>query len=298
MRRVVLGILAACLGAGFITACGSPATPSPNPGGGGGGQPPPVNAAPQIKSITASSTSAEVGTPVAVTAVVEDAETPVTSLMYEWKADTGTFTGTGAVVTWVAGQEAKTPADVVLTLTVTERYTSGSTTFENKVTSTTSVHLNNSPKELAELSLRFLGDFATSSVSPEKCVSEFSDSCSGKKAELGDITDNRHDFLILASELRTLGVDIASSRTSATVHTFCSFTSRVITQSPQSEGCRNDPGSCPFNGVGTAQGDCVTTSVYERGRWWLCTSHFKSIGSLTLTRFARAFFGIRAPEIP
>ena len=84
------------------------------------------------------------------------------------------------------GVHEKTPADVILTLTVTERYTSGSTIAENKVSSTATVHLNNSPKELAELSLRFLGDFATSSVSPEKCVSEFSDTCSGKKDEFND----------------------------------------------------------------------------------------------------------------
>jgi hypothetical protein len=295
LGRIVFGVVMACVAAAFITACGSSPAPSPIPSG--GDPPPPVlNTPPQIKSVTASTAIAEVGAPVTLTAVVEDAETPVASLTYEWKADTGTFTGTGAVVTWVAGQDAKTPADVAFTLTVTERYTSGSIPAENKASGVTTVHVNNSPKELAELSLRFLGDFATSSVSPEKCVSEFSDSCSGKKAELGDITDNRHDFLILASQLRTTGVDIASSRTAATVHTFCSFTSRVITQSPQSEGCRNDPGSCPFNGEGTVQGDCVTTSVYEKGRWWLCTSSFKS--TTALTRFARAFFGVRGPEIP
>jgi hypothetical protein len=300
MRRIVLGSLVACVAAAFITGCGSsPATPSPNPGDGGnsgGGPEPPVNTAPQIKSISVSDARAEVGTPITLTATVEDQETPVANLTYAWTADTGTFTGTGTVVTWVAGQDAKTPADVILTLTVTERYTSGSTTAENKATSTTNVHLNNSGKELADLSLRFLGDFATSSVSPEKCVSEFSDTCNGKKDELKDIIDNRHDFLILASELRTTGVDIAASRTAATVHTLCSFTSRVITSDPWSEGCKNDPGSCLFNGVGTAQGDCVTTSVYEQGRWWLCTSKFNPTGSLT--RFARAFFGIRRPEIP
>jgi hypothetical protein len=302
MRRILFGMLTACVVAAFITACGSsPATPTPNPGGGGdpgaGGPPPIVNTPPQIKSIAASDARAEVGTPITLTAAVEDQDTPVANLTYAWTAATGTFTGTGAVVTWVAGQDAKTPADVILTLTVTERYTSGSITVENKASSTTSVHLNNSPKELAELSLRFLGDFATSSVSPEKCVSEFSDSCGGKKEELGDITDNRHDFLILASELRTTGVDIAGSKTTATVHTFCSFTSRVITRDPWSEGCRNEPGSCPFNGVGTAKGDCWTTNVYEKGRWWLCTSRYTPAPGM-LTSFARAFFGIRGPEIP
>jgi len=298
LRRTVVGILAASAGAVLITACGSGPAPTPNPGGGGGnpGGPSVVNTPPQIKSIAVSDARAEVGTPVTVTASVEDLETPVANLTYTWTADTGTFNGTGAVVTWVAGQDAKTPADVILTLTVTERYTSQSIAVENKVVNTTSVHLNNSPKELAELSLRFLGDFANSSVSPEKCVSEFADTCSGKKDEFKDITDNRHDFLILASELRTTGVEIAASKTAATVHTFCSFTSRVITRDPQSEGCTNSPGSCPFNGVGEARGDCWTTNVYQNGRWWLCTSRYTPTGSLTA--FARAFFGVRKPEIP
>lgn len=275
--------------------CGGPGTqPSPPPGGGNGGQiPPPVNTAPQVKSIVVSDARAEVGTPVTVTATVEDAETPAANLTYTWTTNTGTFSGTGAVVTWVGGQDAKTPADVVLTLTVTEKYGSGSTAGENKVTATTTVHLNNSPKELADLSLRFLGDFANSKVSPETCVAEFSDSCRGKKDELADIDDNRHDFEIVGFSLRHTSLSIAPSRTAATVHTACSFTSRVITTAPREESCEGGK-KCPLGSVGSVQGDCWTTNVYEKGRWWICESHFTS--STTLTAHGRAFFGLRAPQ--
>jgi hypothetical protein len=300
MRRIVLGCASACAVAAFITACGSGTSPSPPPIGGGnpGGGPPPVNnSPPQITSITVSDTRVEVGTPITLTAVVEDAETPVANLTYEWTADTGTFTGTGAVVTWSPGSEAKTPADYVVTLTVTERYTSGSTPAENKASGTTTAHVNNSPKELAELSLRFLGDFADSKVSPDKCVSEFSASCGrDKQDEFNDITDNRHDFLHVASTLRHTGLSIAADRKTATVHTFGSITSRVITTTPQSDGCTREPGACPFNGMGTAEGDFWTTNVYEQGRWWLCASHYTPTGSLTA--FARAFIGNRRIEIP
>lgn len=299
MRRIIVGSVVACAAALIIGACGGSAvSPSPPPGGGGGGQQPPpvVNTPPQIKSITVSDTRVEVGTPITVTALVEDQETPVANLTYTWSADTGTFTGTGAVVTWLAPADAKTPADYTLTLTVTEGYASGSLVIENKTSSTTSVHVNNSPKELADLSMRFLTDFANSSVSPEKCISEFSDVCgAGKQDELSNIKDNRHDFLILASTLRPTSVELAASRTSAKVHTFCSFTSRVITREPQSEGCTIVPGSCPFNSVGTGEGDCWTTNVYENGRWWLCESRYT--GASTLTPLMRAFFGIRR-EIP
>lgn len=255
-----------------------------------------MNTPPQIKSMTLSDTRAEVGTPTTVTALVEDQETAVANLTHTWTADTGTFSGTGAVVTWVAGQDAQTPADVTLTLTVTEKYTSGSIPAENKVTSTATVHVNNSPKELAELSLRFLGDFANSEVTPEKCVSEFSSTCGNSKAdEFNDISDNRHDFQILSSTLRHTSVELAASRLTAKVHTFCAFTSRVITTAPRSAGCAI-PGSCPFNSVGSVEGDCWTTNVYEQGRWWLCESRFTSASPLTA--FGRAFLGIRGPESP
>jgi hypothetical protein len=288
MRHLRAGALVVCLAVLLAWGCGgtgpqpSPLPPPP---------PPPVNnTPPQIKSLALSDARAEVGVPLTLTATVEDVETPVANLTYAWTADTGTFSGTGAVVTWVAGQDAPTPADVVLTLTVTERYTSGSTPAENKVTSTTTVRLNNSPKELTELSLRFLGNFANSKVSPETCVAEFTDTCTGKKDELSDVQRNRHDFEIMGSTLRHTGLSIASNRLTATVNTFCSFTSRVITTQPLDPGCAN--GACPFGSVGTTSGTCRTTSVYEKGRWWLCTSTYAS-QSLVPSAFERAFFGIR-----
>lgn len=282
MRRAVrAAAFAASLAIVLASGCGGPGTqPSPPPGnGGGGGVVTPPNTAPVIKSLTASDARAEVGLPLTITATVEDAETPVANLTYAWTADTGTFTGTGASVTWVAGQDAKTPADIVLKLTVTEKFTNGSVPAENTATSTTTVHLNNSPKELADMSVRFLADFANSKISPEQCVSEFSDSCRGKKDELEDIQDIRHDYEHVGSTLRPTSVAVGGSRLSATVHTFCSFTVKVITTQPRDEPCQN--GKCPLGSTGTASGDCWTTNVYERGRWWICESHFTSQPSAT-----------------
>jgi len=293
MRGVRAGLLIAVATVLLAAGCGGPgAQPSPPPGGGNGGQqpPPPVNTPPQVKAIGLSDARAEAGVPITVTATIEDAETPVANLTYAWTAGTGTFSGTGPVVTWVAGAEAATPADIVLTLTVTEKYGSGTSAGEHKVTGTASVHLNNSPRELRDMSLRFLGDFVNSRVPPAKCVEEFTDSCRGKKDEFNDIDDNRHDFEIISSTLRHTGLEIAPNRLTATVHTFCSFTSRVITTQPREENCAN--GRCPLGSVGFAEGDCYTTNVYEKGRWWLCESHIGPKG--TLTPVMRAFFGLGA----
>jgi hypothetical protein len=276
-----------------VSACGGSAT-SPTPGGGGnggnggngGGGGVVVNTPPTLKSITASDTRVEVGTPITLTANVEDAETPVANLTYTWSIDTGGFTitlsGTGPSVTWTPAADTKTPADIVVTVAVTERYTSGSTQLENRATGTTTVHVNNSPKELAELSLRFLGDFANSRISPETCVSEFSDAtpkcAGGKKDELADIRDNRHDYEMVGSTLRHTGLSIAANNLSATVHTFCSFTVKVIAKDPVDEVCLG--GKCPLGSQGTSTGDCWTTNVFEQGRWWLCESHFTGLPSL------------------
>lgn len=283
MRHLRASAAVAFVAVLIAAGCGGPGTqPSPPPGN-NPPPPPPVNTAPQIKSITLSETRAEVGVPLTLTASVDDLETPAANLTYTWTADTGTFSGTGQIVTWVAGQDAKTPADVVITLAVTERYTSGSLQIENKVTSTTTVHLNNSPKELQELSLRFLSDFANSKVSAETCVNEFSTTTSrcanGKRDELEDIRDNRHDYEMTASTLRHTGLTIAPDKLSATVHTFCSFTVKVISPNPVDEPCQG--GRCPIGSTGTSTGDCWTTNVYEQGRWWLCESRFSSVPTLT-----------------
>jgi len=284
----------------LVAACGgSPVQPGGGTGSGGGtggGNGPGggvgvSNTPPTVKSIAFTDDHAEVGHPITLTATVEDAETPVDKLTYDWSAPTGTFAGTGATVQWTPGADVETPADVTVTLTVTETYTSGSSQLQNTAKGTVSVHLNNSSKELADLSLRFLGNFADSKVSPDTCVSEFSVNCRGKKDEFNDITGNRHDFLILSSTLRHSGID-PPSKTTTTVHTFCAFTSRVITDNPVT--CSKD--DCRFNTIQNVKGDCYTTNVYEHGRWWLCESHFNADHSLT--GFERGFFGIRPSDRP
>ena len=284
MRRYFTAVSLAVVSAILVMGCGSsPSSPTPGTGTGGGGGGTGgsggvvTNTPPQIKSITAGATRVEVGSPVTITAVVEDAETPIANLTYEWTFPSGGITGStpATTIAWTPSADMKTPADYVLTLTVTERYNNGSIQVENKVSGNVTIHVNNSPKELAELSLRFLGDFVNSKVSPDTCVSEFTANCSGKKEEFDDIDDNRHDYEIVSSSLRHTSLSIAGSQTSATVHTFCSFTSKVISSSPRDEVCEGGK-KCPLGSTTTATGDCWTTNRYEQGRWWLCESHFTS----------------------
>jgi hypothetical protein len=238
-----------------------------------------VNTPPVVEAIVASATRAEVETDVTITATVRDAETPVAQLKYEWRADAGTFTGEGASVKWRAPKGATTPADYAVRLTVTETY-GGSQ--QNVVNATSpAIRLHDSTKELGDLALRFLGDFANSSVSASTCIREFSDGCRGKADEKADIEANREHFLITGSSLRLQSTRVASSGLSADTTVACTFTSRVIKCPPGSVGCS-------VGSVGTVAGDCVLTSVYEQQRWWLCTSTFQN--GVQLPLWFRSFF--------
>ncbi len=143
-------------------ACGdSPNNPGPiNPP-----PPPPVNnTAPVITSITVQGTRrnepanfADVSEAVAVTAAVTDAETNVDLLQYNWTATLGSFTGTGARVSWVAPGMAPQPVSVTITLEVVERF---GTNQENRVSRTATVALHDSIKEVGDMSVRFLTEFS------------------------------------------------------------------------------------------------------------------------------------------
>jgi len=142
------------------------------------------------------------------------------------------------------------------------------------------VRVHNSPKELGDLSLQFLGDFANSNISVSTCLRDFTDSCRGKAEERNDIEANRAHYEILNSSLTLRSVNVASNGLSASMTVACSFTSRI-------KAC--DPGdkACVVGDVGTARGDCLLTGKYENRRWWLCDSNFagKLLGSM------RSFFG-------
>jgi len=277
--RVRSGLLIVCVaGALAAHACGgSPTSPGPQP------QPTP-NAPPVIESIAVERTRVEVNTEVAVIATVRDAETPVSQLTYEWTASAGTFTGQGPSVSWRPPANVATPADVVIRLTVRELYgttQAGGQQAEHRVTADSSaIRVHDSPRELGEMAIRFLSDFANSSVSPDTCVREFSDACRGKEQERSDIENNRRDYEILSSSLRLREVTVAEDGLTGDMRVNCAFTSRI-------KRCHAGIPNCSVGGIESVEGDCLLTAVYEQSRWRLCDSRFA--GDLAVMP---AFFGV------
>ncbi len=143
---------------------------------------------------------------VSVSAVVTDAETPVSQLTFAWTAETGAFTGTGANVTWTAPHTFATPATVTLTLTVTETFqtivSGAQVTGQNVVKGSTSVRLHNSPKEVGDLAYDFLDGFSKQ-LDPDFVVRNFTPNCAGTASERADVAGNQQDVIITAYKLGT-----------------------------------------------------------------------------------------------
>jgi hypothetical protein len=241
----------------WLSCSGSTTQPNPPQAG--------TNTPPVISSVSASLDRAEVNGVVDLTAVVSDAETALSSLAYTWTASAGTITGTGASARWTApGTVAN--ATVTVTLTVSEHYTSNKNILENKTTGSTTVHLNDSAKEVAALSTTFIDDFIHSERSADFCVRNFSDSCRGKTDEFNDITSDRAQFVhdparssysVSSITYNTAG-NVPSQATVATVFGPCRF------------GTQPKAGGTFAFAVGT----CELRHIYENFQWRLCDSHF------------------------
>ena len=106
---------------------------------------------------------ADAGEAVAVSAKVHDDETGADQLQYSWTATTGTFSGTGANVTWTAPSSVSGPADVTITLKVTEKYGTNQQ-FEHSVESVAKLSLHDSVKEVGDMSRQFLLDFSDTTI--------------------------------------------------------------------------------------------------------------------------------------
>lgn len=240
-----------------------------------------VNNLPVIRSVVVALSRVEVEQDVDVTAEVEDTETNPDQLIYEWSATAGTFAGSGRTVRWrLPKGSTPTPVDVTINLTVVERYTevvnSLVVTRENRVTGAAApFRAHDSDAELRKISIEFLVYlFGNSTISPSACLVDFSDSCRGKQDELRDIEHNRNTFVILSAQATVASVSIDADRLSAEVVAPCVFRDREIANGHE----------------GTSSGDCFLTAVYERNRWWLCSSAFLN-GSRQISM--REFFSLR-----
>lgn len=246
-----------------------------------------ANAAPVVKSVTAKGRKtnepagfADVGETIDVTAIVEDVETPIDKLAYQWTATAGVVTGTGPVVSWSAPASSTTPTDVTITLTVVETYKAPDASGlpvdkENKVTATTTVSLHNSAKEVGDMARQFLELFSNSTIAVDTVMRDFApvSICPGAAAEKADVTRNRTERSIKAYTVGTPVVTVNFGGAcpfraipgDACTTTDVSWSSQVLVHTTPIDY---------FGWIEDTKGKDQVTGVYSNKRWYLCASDY------------------------
>jgi hypothetical protein len=251
-----------------MLACSEPPTGPSNP-------PPATNTPPTITSIKVQGSGprepaqyATLDETVNVTAAVTDAETPLAQLTYEWRSSVGgTFSGTGANVTWTAPRTATTPANATLSLVVTER--DGANGIHS-VTGTSIVSLHDSVKEVSDLAVEFLTDFSEQKP-PDEVMQHFTTTCPGRAAEMSDVLQHQQQVIVLSYEIGT---------PSTTVR----FTGVCPFRNVLGDACAQVPVRWMSKQKSTGkilitQGIDQVTAILENNQWRLCASDFN--GSTT-----------------
>lgn len=244
-------------------ACSGPTTPPPTPPTDPGPQ-----TAPVIRAITVPTSRVEAGVDIALSATVEDAETPLTQLTYQWAASAGTITGSGTTATWTIPKGITAGVDVTVTLTVIDNYQA---LVNNQlvprqhvvVGTATPFRVHDSEAETKELARKFLLDlFGNSAIPPEGCLVDFTTvgRCArGRDLELKDIIDNRNLVFINSARIHSQTVSVSGNE--AVVVSYAEFFDTVI--------ATGQPGH--------ALGDFTLTAVYDSSRWWLCESTYLAV---------------------
>lgn len=251
-----------------------------------------TNAPPVIRSIRGLGTRrnmpanfADLDDELTITAIVEDAETPIAQLTYEWSAAGGAFTGTGPEVKWRApGSGAR---EYELKLAVIEKYQGTDanglpTPKENRVEGTVKIAVHDSRREVSDMAFDFLVDFSQQRLSPEQVIRNFSGSCRGTDDELADVQRNQREKTINTYRVDPPSVDVnfgGSCRDRGRGGDACAYVNVEWRSTDKASG-RTE----------TARGVDQVAAIYQGGRWWLCSSDFLG----TTTNPIRAFLGAQA----
>lgn len=226
---------------------------------------------------------ADVGEEIIVTATVQDPDTPADQLTYEWSADAGTFTGTGASVKWRA--PASLPAGTV-TLTMTLALTVSDGT---RVSAKASVSVHDSIKEVGDLARLFLLEFSDSNKSPEFVVRNFSTSArckGGRDSEFSDVTKNRRFYRIESSSIGPASVTVQFASKPCTFGPLDGDACAVVPVVWNSL-CLKTNSECTAGERGRADGKDYVTAVFEGSDWRLCASNFEPRDGIFRPNFIR-----------
>lgn len=226
-----------------------------------------------IRAITVPTSRVEAGQDIALTATVEDAETPLNQLVFHWATSAGEITGSGTTATWRMPKGLTAGVDVTVTLTVTDTYNAivNNQLVQRQFTvlgTSTPFRVHDSEMEVFTLSRRFLRDlFGNSAVAPAACLVDFTDLCAtlayGKNTELTDIIDHRAKVQVVSVTFHSEVVTL-SGPDDGMVYSDAEFFDRWL-----SDGI-----------VRPYRNEFVVTAKYHQGRWWICESYIDRTNDL------------------
>lgn len=203
-----------------------------------------------------------------MTATVDDAAPALGAVTYEWSANVGRVTGTGASAVWRLDKGTiSTGADVIVSLTVVKPYQALENgqvvSREHRVTrQAAAFRVHDSAAEISRIVLTFLVDyFGKFEVSPDACMVDFSPGCPGTALEREDVIKNRRERRIISVDARIGGIEINGTGTFAWIDAPCTFRDTDLAGVPH-----------------TTSGVCVLSAIYENNRWWLCSSNYNPDG--------------------
>jgi hypothetical protein len=219
---------------------------------------------------------------VTVTAAVQDPDTPLDQLTYEWAAPAGAFRGSGASVTWRAPVAGVVPASITLTLTVVDP--------ANRVVATTTVNLHDSGKEVGDLAREFLLDFSDSRItSPDVVVRHFSTSArcrDSRQAEIDDVNKNREFYRIESSSIGPARVNVAFGGRPCSFRPAGGDACAAVPATWQSLCLKTNP-ECTAGERPRVDGIDYVTAVFEQSSWRLCASTYGPRDGISRPNFKR-----------
>jgi hypothetical protein len=260
-RRIAVGAATAATMT-VIAQCGGTRGAPTAPSGSTGSQP-----VPSITSVTIDRTQIEAGTIVDVAAAVDHAGTPPDQLLYSWTVHPsgGSWIGDGSRVQWQAPTTDSVPATYTFTVTVARPWVPNSVPL---TASSPALRVNDARREMAGNSESFLADFSSSSASPDFCVRNFADSCSGKRTALDEIAAHRATYSVVSvkyhldSFLRSIGW---ANCTAPEGWARCAL---IVYNVEWVWTRRADGVEERVRGTQSIRG------IYEGDRWWLCEARF------------------------
>jgi len=201
-RPLLLSFGLLALGAAMMSCGGTPTGPTATPPVVADPGPVVVNTPPVIGKFIVQGTRineppnfADASEEIPVSVDVTDAESPVSSLKFNWTSNTGTFSGTGPKVTWRAPDKVELPVTVALNLEVVETYTSQGKPVTNNPKASVTVSLHDSTKEVGDMARQFLIDFSDTTIKDVSYVMRnFESGCYGTDAEASQVTSHIADY--------------------------------------------------------------------------------------------------------